>query len=427
MELTINKARLLDRLERLAQIGKLGDTGVCRLALSKEDRQAVELVKSWFEEAGLAARIDNFGNLIGRMEGKIPEAPVLMLGSHIDSQPYGGRFDGTVGVLGALEAAQTMRERGLMPEMPIEVASFCDEEGCRFNKGLFGVRGILGQLEEGELERTDRDGVTRRQALIAFGCDPERFADSVYRPGSIGAYLELHIEQGPVLEALGQPVGIVTGIAGPLWLTVTLTGAAGHAGSVPMRMRKDALVGAARIILALREIASRDPDAPTVGTVGSLKVFPDSRNIIPEKVEFTVDLRDINRERRDRLEAELMETIRRTAEEYGLEAELREDTNSPPRYCAEWIKDAMRRSAREMGLAPPELMSGPFHDALAMSYACDYGMIFVRCREGISHNPREFAAIDDIALGAELLYRTAVDIARAGSGSAAPAATESGA
>jgi len=427
MELTINKARLLDRLERLAQIGKLGDTGVCRLALSKEDRQAVGLVKSWFEEAGLAARIDNFGNLIGRMEGKIPEAPVLMLGSHIDSQPYGGRFDGTVGVLGALEAAQTMRERGLMPEMPIEVASFCDEEGCRFNKGLFGVRGILGQLEEGELERTDRDGVTRRQALIAFGCDPERFADSVYRPGSIGAYLELHIEQGPVLEALGQPVGIVTGIAGPLWLTVTLTGAAGHAGSVPMRMRKDALVGAARIILALREIASRDPDAPTVGTVGSLQVFPDSRNIIPEKVEFTVDLRDINRERRDRLEAELMETIRRTAEEYGLEAELREDTNSPQRYCAEWIKDAMRRSAREMGLAPPELMSGPFHDALAMSYACDYGMIFVRCREGISHNPREFAAIDDIALGAELLYRTAVDIARAGSGSAAPAAYESGA
>jgi len=250
MELTINKARLQDRLERLAQIGKLGETGVCRLALSKEDRQAVLLVKSWFEEAGLAARIDNFGNLIGRMEGRNPDAPVLMLGSHIDSQPYGGRFDGTVGVLGALEAAQTMRERGLRPEMPIEVVAFCDEEGCRFNKGLFGVRGILGRLEEGELERTDKNGVTRRQALIEFGCDPERFEDSVYKPGSIGAYLELHIEQGPVLEALGQPVGIVTGIAGPLWLTVTLTGAAGHAGSVPMRMRKDALVGAARIIRA---------------------------------------------------------------------------------------------------------------------------------------------------------------------------------
>jgi len=414
MELTINKARLQDRLERLAQIGKLGETGVCRLALSKEDRQAVLLVKSWFEEAGLAARIDNFGNLIGRMEGRNPDAPVLMLGSHIDSQPYGGRFDGTVGVLGALEAAQTMRERGLRPEMPIEVVAFCDEEGCRFNKGLFGVRGILGRLEEGELERTDKNGVTRRQALIEFGCDPERFEDSVYKPGSIGAYLELHIEQGPVLEALGQPVGIVTGIAGPLWLTVTLTGAAGHAGSVPMRMRKDALVGAARIILALREIASRNPDAPTVGTVGSLKVFPDSRNIIPEKVEFTVDLRDIDQERRDRLESELMETIRRTAEEYGLEVQVREETNSPPRYCAEWIKDAMRRCAREIGLEPPELMSGPFHDALEMSYACDYGMIFVRCREGISHNPKEFAAIDDIALGAELLYRTAVDMARAG-------------
>ncbi|REJ22285.1 MAG: Zn-dependent hydrolase [Paenibacillaceae bacterium] len=412
MELTINAARLQDRLERLAQIGKLGDTGVCRLALSPEDRQAVELVKSWFEEAGLAARIDNFGNLIGRLEGRDPSAPVLMLGSHIDTQPYGGRFDGTVGVLGALEAAQTMRERGFVPEMPIEIAAFCDEEGCRFNKGLFGVRGILGRLEEGELERTDKNGVTRRQALIAFGCDPEQFASSVYKPGSIGAYLELHIEQGPVLESLDQPVGIVTGIAGPLWLTVTLAGVAGHAGSVPMRMRRDALVGAASIIGALRDIASRDPDAPTVGTVGSLKVFPDSRNIIPEKVEFTVDLRDIDLERRNRLEAELMDIIVRTAEEFGLQASVREDTNSPPRYCAEPIKETMRRCARSMGLHPPELMSGPFHDALAMSYVCDYGMIFVRCKEGISHNPREFAAIEDIALGAELLFRTAAEMAR---------------
>jgi hydantoinase/carbamoylase family amidase len=424
MELTINRARLKERLMRLAEIGKLGDTGVCRLALSKEDRQAVGLVKSWFEEAGLAARIDHFGNLIGRMEGRNPEAPVLMMGSHIDSQPYGGRFDGTVGVLGALEAAQTMRERGLVPETPIEIVSFCDEEGCRFNKGLFGVRGILGRLEEGELERTDKNGVTRRQALIEFGCDPERFGESVYKPGSIGAYLEMHIEQGPVLEALGQPVGIVTGIAGPLWLTVTLTGVAGHAGSVPMRMRKDALVGAARIILALREIASRDPDAPTVGTVGSVKVFPDSRNIIPERVELTIDLRDIDLDRRNRLEAELMEAIRRTAEECGFDVRVREDTNRPPRYCAAWIKEAMRRNARRMGLEPPELMSGPFHDALEMSYACDYGMIFVRCREGISHSPREFAAMDDIALGAELLYRTAVDMARA-AGEPYPAASRS--
>jgi allantoate deiminase/N-carbamoyl-L-amino-acid hydrolase len=424
MELTINRARLQDRLERLAQIGKLGDTGVCRLALSPEDREAVELVKSWFEEAGLAARIDNFGNLIGRMEGRDPSAPVLMLGSHIDTQPYGGRFDGTVGVLGALEAAQTMRERGLVPEMPVEIAAFCDEEGCRFNKGLFGVRGILGRLEEGELERADKNGVTRRQALIEFGCDPERFAASVYKPGSIGAYLELHIEQGPVLESLDQPVGIVTGIAGPLWLTVTLTGVAGHAGSVPMRMRRDALVGAAKIIGALREIVSREPDAPTVGTVGTLKVFPDSRNIIPEKVEFTVDLRDIDLARRNRLEAELMDTIARTAEEFGLQVAVREDTNSPPRYCADGIKEAMRRCARQMGLNPPELMSGPFHDALAMSYVCDYGMIFVRCKEGISHNPREFAAMNDIALGAELLFRTAADMARI-KGEAAPVGMES--
>ncbi|MEH7443660.1 M20 family metallo-hydrolase [Bacillus sp. JJ1122] len=406
--LTINKQRLEQRINELAEIGKIGDTGVCRLALSKEDRQGVEKVKLWMEEAGLTARIDDFGNLIGRFEGESPEAPILMLGSHIDSQPYGGRFDGAIGVLGALEVVQTMKEHNIVPKVPIEVVAFCDEEGCRFNKGLFGVRGILGKLEEGELERADKDGVTRKEALIEFGCNPDKFHESQYPNGSIAAFLEMHIEQGPVLEKNNLPVGIVTGISGPLWLTVELEGFAGHAGSVPMPMRQDALVGAAKVIIALNELASEDPDAPTVGTVGSLKVFPDSRNIIPEKVSFTVDLRDIDIDRRHRLEERLRARMDEITAQHGLTCKISEDTNSEPRYCSKDIMDVMRGESKEMGLDTMELMSGPFHDSLAMSYVCDYGMIFVRCKDGISHNPAEYSTIDDISLGTELLYRTTV-------------------
>ncbi|MBS8263948.1 Zn-dependent hydrolase [Mesobacillus boroniphilus] len=409
--LTINKQRLEQRINQLAEIGKIGETGVCRLTLSKEDRQGVEKVKGWMEEAGLTARIDHFGNLIGRLEGENPEASILMLGSHIDSQPYGGRFDGVIGVLGALEAVQTMKENDIAPKMPIEVVAFSDEEGCRFNKGLFGVRGILGKLEEGELERTDKDGITRRQALIEFGCDPDKLKESEYPEGSIASFLEMHIEQGPVLEKNNLPVGIVTGISGPLWLTVELEGFAGHAGSVPMPMRQDALVGAAKVIIALNELASEDLDAPTVGTVGSLKIFPDSRNIIPEKVTFTVDLRDIDIDRRHRIEERLRTRISEITEQHDLTYKISEDTNSEPRYCSEDIMNVMREESRKIGLETIELMSGPFHDSLAMSYVCDYGMIFVRCQDGISHNPKEYSTFEDISLGAELLYRTAVRMA----------------
>lgn len=412
--MTINASRVESRIDQLARIGKIGETGVCRLAHSREDREAVDLVKSWMDEIGMVSRIDAFGNLIGRLEGTNPEAPAIMIGSHIDTQPYAGRFDGIIGVVGALETVQTMLEQGVRPSAAIEVASFSDEEGCRFNKGLFGVRGILGKLEEGELERTDKNGVSRRQALIEFGVDPSQAESSRYRPGQVGAFLELHIEQGPVLEAQGKAVGIVTGISGPLWLTVDLYGFAGHAGSVPMPMRKDALVGAARIITGLKELATRIPGAPTVGTVGSLQVFPDSRNIIPEHVRFTIDLRDIDFERRQGLEKELLALIDETARTEGLTYEIREDTNSEPRYCSDRIKGFIREAAKEIAVDAPELMSGPFHDSLSMSYYCEYGMIFVRCKDGISHNPQEYSSMEDIAMGTELLYRTAVNMSAAG-------------
>jgi allantoate deiminase len=410
MKMKINQNRLGEHFAVLNEIGKIGETGICRPALSQIEKQSFEIVQGWMQEAGMKVRIDHFGNLIGRLEGKNPDAPVLMIGSHLDSQPYGGRYDGVAGVLAGLEAATTLAEHGIIPDRPIEVVSFCDEEGWRFNKGLFGSRGILGKLEEGELLRKDKDGISREAALRQFGCNPERFRESEYAPGGIHSYLELHIEQGPILDKMNLPVGIVSGISGPLWLTVTLKGFAGHAGSVPMAMRQDALVGAAEVILALNRIVKQIPEAPTVGTVGNLRVFPDSRNIIPEEVTFTIDLRDIDQARRDQYEQQLRAEIAAITEKNGLKSEITVDTNSEPRYCAEWIKEVLHDESKRMGLTTPELMSGPFHDALALSYACDYGMIFIRSKDGISHNPAEYSSLKDIALGTELLYQTVLRV-----------------
>jgi allantoate deiminase/N-carbamoyl-L-amino-acid hydrolase len=406
----INKSRLETHFEAMSLIGKIGETGTCRPAHSSLEKEAFHLASSWMQEAGMKTRIDDFGNLIGRYEGTKPELPVLMMGSHLDSQPYGGRFDGVAGVLCAIEVVMTMKENGITPERSIDVISFADEEGWRFNRGLFGSRGILGKLEEGDLARKDNDGITREQALIEFGCDITKFKESEYPEGSIYCFLELHIEQGPVLDIANKPIGVVSGISGPLWLTVNLKGQAGHTGSVPMPLRKDSLLGAAEIIVALNEIATQVKENPTVGTVATIKVFPASRNIIAEETEFTVDLRDIDLARRHQYEKQLMDKIESITKKHGLTYTIKEDTNSEPRYCADWIKKIIHHNCNQLHLDAPELMSGPFHDALMLSYVCDYGMIFVRCKDGISHNPLEFSSYEDLALGAEVMYGTVLDI-----------------
>lgn len=406
----INAVRLQEHFEAMSLIGKIGDTGTCRPAHSTLEKEGFALAGSWMEDAGMKTRIDNFGNLIGRFEGSDPSLPVLMLGSHLDSQPYGGRFDGVAGVLCAIEVVKALQEQKVQPSRTIEVVSFADEEGWRFNKGLFGSRGILGRLDEGELSRTDKDGISREVALKEFGCDVTKFKESEYKAGSIFAFLELHIEQGPVLDMSHKPIAVVSGISGPLWLTVKLKGMAGHAGSVPMPLRRDALLGAAEITVALHEIVTQVPGAPTVGTVATMNVFPASRNIIAEEVSFTIDLRDIDLQRRNDYEQQLKEKIRAIAQKHNLSFEISEDTNSEPRYCATWIKTIIHQQCETLGLDAPEIMSGPFHDAMALSYACDYGMIFVRCKDGISHNPLEFASYEDLALGAEVMYGTVVEL-----------------
>lgn len=408
---SINHERLQKRLEDLSLIGKFGETGVCRLALSKEFKDGVELVKGWMEKAGLSTRTDNFGNLIGRLEGKDNKAPVLMLGSHLDSQPTGGRYDGPIGVLGGLEVVQTMQENNIVPDIPIEVMAFCDEEGFRFNKGLFGSRGIVGQLDLDELDRRDEHGTTRHDALIEFGANPDDINSSQYPKGSIEYYIEMHIEQGPVLENRNLPIGIVTGISGPLWLTVELIGAGGHAGTVPMSLRKDALVGAAEMITSLNNIVKQDSAAPTVGTVGNISVHPNARAIVPDKVTFTIDLRDIDLDRRNQYESQMREKIDEISTRNNLEYTISVDTNIKPEFCNDEVLNTMRSESQMMNLSEiPELVSGAFHDALSLANDSKIAMIFVQSKDGISHDPKEFSTYEDISTGTELLYRTAVNL-----------------
>lgn len=406
----INSRRLQQNFEAMSEIGKIGETGTNRPAHSPAEKQAFTLAASWMHEAGMTTRIDNFGNLIGTLRGKNPFLPVLMLGSHLDSQPYGGRFDGVAGVLCAIEAVKTLVENKAEHERTIEIVSFSDEEGWRFNKGLYGSKGITGRLEPEDIERKDKDGISRRQALIDFGCDPSKSKEDEYKPGSIFCFLELHIEQGPVLDINKKPIAVVSGISGPVWWTVKLKGMAGHTGSVPMPLRKDALLGAAEIITAVNEIATQAPDEPTVGSVATINVFPASRNIIAEEVMFTVDLRDIDVDRRNRYEQQLRERIDAIAKKRSLEYSITEDFKSEPRYCADWIKEIIHQQCRQLNLDAPEIMSGPFHDAMALSHVCDYGMIFVRCKDGISHNPLEYSSPEDLALGAEVLYGAMLEI-----------------
>jgi allantoate deiminase len=406
----INAARLEQHFEAMSLIGKIGETGTCRPAHSELEKEAFLLAASWMKDAGMTTRIDNFGNLIGLLKGENPDLPCAMMGSHLDSQPYGGRFDGVAGVLCAIEVVTTMKENGIIPKRNIEIISFADEEGWRFQKGLFGSWGITGKHDPSDLKRTDKDGITREVALKNFGCDTTNLKESVYKKDSVFCFLELHIEQGPVLDLTHKPIGVVSGISGPLWLSLKLKGMAGHTGSVPMHLRNDALLGAAKIIVAVNKIATQIPKASTVGSVGTMQVFPGSRNIIPEEVNFTIDMRDIDLDRRKRYEKQLYSKIKSIAKEHGLTYEITVDTDNEPRYCAEWIKEIIHESCNFYELDAPELMSGPFHDSLAMSYVCDYGMIFIRSKDGISHNPLEYSSYEDLALGTNILLRTLLQI-----------------
>jgi allantoate deiminase len=408
----IQKDRLVERLKTLGQIGATAEGGVTRLAYTPAYRQAEEIVRGWLAEAGLTSQLDAVGNLIGRREGKQPGRPAVMLASHIDSVVNGGHFDGALGVLSAIEVAQALHEDGLTLAAPLEVVAFMDEEGSRWGGGLFGSQAMTGRLTPEMLQRRDRQGVSVSEAMRQWGHDPARFDEAVRDPAEIGAYLELHIEQGAVLESRDLAVGVVTAIAGPLHLAVRLHGRIDHAGATPMgELRRDALAGAAELILAAEATAMAT--SPTcVATVGRLEVTPSIANIIPGGAFMTFDIRDIDEASRDRAVGAIRGEIERVCQARRLTAEVEEALQVKPVILSHEIVEAVAAACRQVGLPVHYLPSGAGHDAQIMTGVTKAGMIFVRCREGLSHSPAEYAASEDIFVGAQVLYEATVQLGR---------------
>ncbi|AHV97652.1 Zn-dependent hydrolase [Paenibacillus sabinae] len=408
--IAINKERVWKSILDLSEIGKSEHGGVTRLSFTEEEKRAKEYVTQRMKEAGLTVYEDPIGNLFGRWEGTAPSAPVVMFGSHIDSVLGGGNFDGPAGVLAAIEVVQTMREKGLTPDHPLEVAVFTDEEGARFHTGMIGSRAIVGKLNAEDLyKHKDDHQISIAEAMKASGLDPENLEQARRTPGSIKAYLELHIEQGKILESKDIPVGIVTGIAAPVWLQLTLNGKAGHAGTTPMDMRKDPLVAAAEIICKLEQLAIENPG--TVGTVGKINALPGGVNIIPGRVELALDIRHPVEEVRNRVEDEIRAFIKRNCSERGIEYEIEVPHRLKPTPCSENVIAVVQDSVAAAGLPVQKLISGAAHDAMVMAEITEVGMIFVRSKDGISHHPDEWTSKEDLAWGTEVLYQSITRLA----------------
>ncbi|MDF1584869.1 allantoate amidohydrolase [Marinimicrococcus flavescens] len=393
MTAAVREGRIARRLEALAAISD--EPGrLTRLYLSPAHGLAMRQVRAWMEEAGMTTRIDAVGNVMGRYEGSAPGAPCIMLGSHIDTVVDAGRFDGTLGVLAGIEVVDALRRAGELLPVAVEVIAFGDEEGVRFPTTLTGSRAVAGTLDPGVLDVRDGDGTSVRDALLAVGADPEALAACARGWGEVAAYLEAHIEQGPVLEAEDLPVGVVTAINGAARLRVEVTGEAGHAGTVPMGLRRDALAAAAEMVLAIERLAHGTLDL--VATVGRLEALPGAVNVIPGGARFTIDLRSPEDTVRTAALAQLGASLREIAARRGVGVALELFHETPAVACDARLVGALAQACTASGSAPRLLPSGAGHDAMAMAALCPVGMLFVRCRGGISHNPAEWAEPADM-------------------------------
>lgn len=394
----INSERLVKRIEALSQIGLNAQTGgINRFSFTEEEREANRLITSYMKEAGMTVTTDAVGNVIGQLgQGK----EVIMLGSHIDTVPEGGRFDGALGVLAAIEVVQSLVENCVSFKKTVKVVAFKDEEGTRFGFGLIGSKAMAGLLTAEQLQKTDAKGTSIAQAMAADGLDPARIQEAEITP--IAAYLEMHIEQGKVLENVNAPVGIVTGISGPLWLEFTVEGVSEHAGATPMPIRQDALVGASEMIVALEQLMQRY--VPAVATVGKLQVEPNGINVIPGKVTFSVDLRDIDAARIEDYEQQMMSTFEEIAKRRKLVLHSRELQRVAPAQSAASIQKVFAQCIEAHAITPHYLVSGAGHDAMFLANKAPMGMLFVRSEKGISHNPLEFTASEDIDIATRIFY-----------------------
>ena len=385
-----------------------GDGNLTRLYLSPAHRAAADHVAGWMRGAGLDAGLDALGTVRGRLK---PTAPGragnrrLLVGSHIDTVVNAGRYDGMLGVVAGILAIEEIRARNIQLPFGVDVLAFGDEEGVRFPTTLVSSSAVAGCLVPSDLEARDADGVALRDALIAFGGDPDASMSAAYARDEVVAYLEVHIEQGPVLEAEGLPFGVVTSIAGQSRFSITVAGEAGHAGTVPMALRRDALAASAEMMLAIENVARAGGAHQMVATVGRLAARPGAVNVIPAEVVFTLDIRADADAPRLAAIAELDGRIREIASRRSVSVIMDKFYESPTTPCAPRLQEAFAGAARDLGVAERRLASGAGHDGHAMHHLTDVGMLFVRCRGGISHNPAEYASAADMGHAVAALVR----------------------
>ncbi|MGI9419272.1 MAG: Zn-dependent hydrolase [Geminicoccaceae bacterium] len=406
--LRIDGGRLWQSLMTMGEIGATDGGGVARIALGEEDRAARDLFVDWCKAAGLAARVDRLGNVFGRRQGRDPTCPPVLMGSHLDSQPKGGRFDGAFGVLAALEVVRSLNDAGIETEAPIEIVNWSDEEGCRFGAGMWASAAFAGLMTvDDALATADWQGTTVGGELERIG-----YAGTAPVGGyPIDCFLECHIEQGPRLEVAGLKVGIVTGASAQRVYRVTVKGVEGHAGTVPMAERRDALLGAARMVDALHALAVATDDA-IVLTIGAFDVLPNGRSTIPSKVVFAVDNRHPGSAVLNETAIEIEGICKHIAGDLGLDVEITEQSRRDKITFDPGLNHILRNEPEHLGLGYLELTSGAGHDACKLAHLAPTTMIFVPCRGGASHREDEWAEPEDLEAGANLLLRTV--LARAG-------------
>ena len=403
--LRINGQRLWDSLMELAQIGATPKGGVCRLTLTDLDKQGRDLVTRWAREAGMTVTIDKIGNGFMRRPGRNNSLPPIMTGSHIDTQPTGGKFDGNYGVLAGIEVVRTLNDHGIETEAPIEVAFWTNEEGSRFVPVMMGS-GVFAKAFtlEHAYAATDTEGKTVKGELERIGYIGDQ------EPGDhpIGAYFETHIEQGPVLEDNDKTIGVVSGVLGIRWFDCTVTGMEAHAGPTPMALRKDAMLAATRIMQDVVAAAHRHPRHGR-GTVGMVQVFPNSRNVIPGRVKFSIDLRNSTDALVDAMAAEVKAFADQVAKEHGVQVHIEMVSSYPAQLFQPECVEAVGRAAAKLGYSHMPAVSGAGHDAVYMAKLAPSGMIFIPCKDGISHNEIEDAKPEHIEAGCNVLLHAMLE------------------
>jgi beta-ureidopropionase / N-carbamoyl-L-amino-acid hydrolase len=404
-ELFVNGDRLHKSLMELSNYGKNAAGGSDRIAYSKHDVEARVYIKELMKNAGMEVSVDFAGNIIGRKAGKKPSLKPISFGSHIDEVPNGGDYDGPVGSLGAIEVVHTLSENGIETNHPLEVIIFTNEEG-----GVIGSRAMVGALSKEALEVVSNAGVTQAQGIKLLGGNPDRISEIKRNPGDIAAFLELHIEQGGNLYNEKLDIGVVEGIVAIEWWEFTFKGKANHAGTTPMNMRKDPMLPAAKLVLAVNEIVT-SYEGRQVGTVGKIQAFPGAGNVIPGEVKVNVEVRDLSSEKIWKIYADIERKAKELALESGVELAIKHiEVASKPALADPMIREIIKNQAEKMGFTTKSLPSGAGHDAQEMARIAPMGMIFIPSKDGISHAPEEFSSKEDIANGANVLLKTILEL-----------------